>query len=373
MVLISSVIALSGIPSNVLAAEEGVQETEFSYETDDIGENVEEFAEDVEDSVPEGNWAAEEITGFSDGESEEFVAEDESGGETEPENQVFSDSVKSVSDVVESGSCGFNLTYTITGDESNGYILNISGTGDMYDYWASSNAPWMKKRENIVKIVMDGNIAKIGAYAFASCSRLTSVVIPESVTDISHAFPGCSSLTSIIIPEGVTNMDGAFYNCESLVSVTIPDGVTSINETFWGCDSLVSVTVPDSVTEMNGAFEECTSLVNVNIPKGVTDELFEAFRGCSSLASITIPENVTSIRSYTFGGCSSLTNIVIPKSVTEIESGAFENCSSLTNIIIPESVTRIGDSAFELCANLTNLVIPNGVTEIGYQCICVVW
>ena len=77
VVLISSVIALSGIPSNVLAAEEGVQETEFSYETDDIGENVEEFAEDVEDSVPEGNWAAEEITGFSDGESEEFVAEDE--------------------------------------------------------------------------------------------------------------------------------------------------------------------------------------------------------------------------------------------------------------------------------------------------------
>ena len=365
--MISSVIALSGIPGNVLAAEEGVQETEFSYETDDIGENVEGFAEEVEDSVPEENWDAEEITGFSDGESEEFVAEDESGGEIESENQVFSDNTKNVSDIVESGFCGFKLTYTITGDESNGYILNISGTGDMYDYWASSNAPWMKKRENIVKIVMDGNITKIGAYAFTSCSRMTSVVIPESVTDISHAFPGCSSLTSVIIPEGVTNMDGAFYNCESLVSVTIPDGVTSINEAFWGCDSLVSVTIPDTVTEMNEAFVYCESLVNVNIPKGVTDKLYDAFSGCSSLTSIIIPENVTAIPFGAFRYCDSLNNIVIPKSVTEIGPDAFYDCGSLTNITIPEGITRIGDSAFDHCDNLTNLVIPNSVTEIGYQ------
>ena len=53
----------------------------------------------------------------------------------------------------------------------------------------------------------------IGNYAFAYCSGLTSVVIPNSVTSIgSSAFYGCISLTSIVIPNSVTSIgENAFY------------------------------------------------------------------------------------------------------------------------------------------------------------------
>ena len=66
--------------------------------------------------------------------------------------------------------------------------------------------------------------------AFAHCSNLTSITIPESVTSIGNrAIAGCSSLASITIPESITSIEnGTFYDCSSLTLITIPESVTSI-------------------------------------------------------------------------------------------------------------------------------------------------
>ena len=77
----------------------------------------------------------------------------------------------------------------------------------------------------------------IGSYTFFNCSSLTSVTIPEGVTDIySQAFYGCSSLTSVNIPEGVTHIDyQAFANCTALKDIycsatNVPSAVASVFE-----------------------------------------------------------------------------------------------------------------------------------------------
>ncbi len=108
----------------------------------------------------------------------------------------------------------------------------------------------------------------IGEDAFEHCNTLTSVTIPNSVTDIENgAFFSCSGLTSITIPNSVTAIENfAFFGCFGLTSVTIPNSVTAIeNFAFFGCFGLTSVTIPNSVTAIEErAFADCSSLRTVN-------------------------------------------------------------------------------------------------------------
>ena len=169
------------------------------------------------------------------------------------------------------------------------------------------------------------------------------------VTSIgSEAFAYCSGLTSVTIPEGVTSIgSSAFYNCRGMTSVTIPSSVTSIGSSaFYGCSGLTSVTIPEGVTSIGDyAFYNCTSLTSVTIPDGVTSIGSSAFYNCTSLTSVTIPEGVTSIGSYAFEGCRGLTSVTIPEGVTSIGSSAFYNCRGMTSVTIPSSVTSIGYNA----------------------------
>ena len=222
---------------------------------------------------------------------------------------------------------------------------------------------------NLEYMTMPNSVTSIGSSAFYGCSSLTSINISDGVTEIdSDAFKGCSSLTSITIPDSVTSIGyDAFEDCSSLTSINIPDGVTELyGSVFDHCSSLTSITIPDSVTSIGyDAFRCCSSLKNINIPNSVTSIGDSAFYGCSSLTSINITDGVTSIGNWTFEDCSSLTSITIPDSVTSIGFRAFEGCSSLTSITIPDSVTSIDNDAFRGCTSLTSITIPNSVTSIG--------
>ena len=184
---------------------------------------------------------------------------------------------------------------------------------------------------------------------FIGCRSLTSLVIPDSVTNIGdYAFSGCRSLTSLVIPDSVTNIgDYAFEGCGSLSSLVLPDGVTSIGKcAFRECGSLSSLVLPDGVTNIGGnAFADCKSLRSVVIPNSVTSIGGGAFWGCKSLADIVIPNSVTSIGDCAFGGCSSLGSLVIPNSVTSIGKCAFGGCN-FPNDIEQELISRFGEKIF---------------------------
>jgi hypothetical protein len=197
--------------------------------------------------------------------------------------------------------------------------------------------------------------------AFKDCTNLTSITIPNSVTDIgSYTFENCTGLTSVTIPSSVESIpQDAFRKCTSLTSITIPNSVTYIRaNAFFGCTSLISIEIPNSVTDIGySAFEGCTNLTSITIPNSVTDIGYSAFEGCTSLTSVTIPSSVESIGEAAFKKCTSLTSITIPNSVTYIGANAFSGCSILATVTIGSGVESIGESAFESCSKLETVTV----------------
>jgi len=79
---------------------------------------------------------------------------------------------------------------------------------------------------SVAGVLFNKNQTKLIQYP---ASLTGSYVIPDSVSSIGHMAFICSRLTSVTIPNGVTNIeDGAFWVCTNLTSITIPKSVTHI-------------------------------------------------------------------------------------------------------------------------------------------------
>ena len=251
----------------------------------------------------------------------------------------------------------------------------------------------------VIPEFVDGyQVIAIGEGAFRGRYDLTTITLPESIMSIgNNAFRNCS-ITSINLPDNIFSLgNGAFANCLKLTSVVIPPYINEISTSiFWGCASLTSINLHDEVTTIGyGAFAMCTSLKELALPESVTAIKADVFYGCSSLTQITlpkdltvfgegvfgdcvsltkveIPEGITSIGAYTFSECSRLSEVILPDSITSIGEMAFTNCSSLKQITLTESIKKIGDGAFWGCEKLASINIPASVTSIGmtafYDC-----
>ena len=133
-----------------------------------------------------------------------------------------------------------------------GSVYYTAADGVLYANTSQGKMLVMAPKKLAGKLVVPDDVTIVRQNAFNSCTLLTEVQLPASLTKIDGAtFRFCSSLTKINIPESVTYIgQRAFEGCSSLPEVlTIPKSVKYIGEyAFNGCTSLKFIYIePDSV------------------------------------------------------------------------------------------------------------------------------
>lgn len=194
-------------------------------------------------------------------------------------------------DIIESGQCGDSINYIIYSD---GTVV-LRGTGEMYDYDIKENLSPFYKNTNLKTLMVSDSITSIGNHAFYDCENLTTVSLPTSLKTFGSGsfmykyddIGEIRGLTSIALPDGLTEIrSGAFWG-SAITSLTVPPSVTIVESSvFQGCANLETVRYEGTVIGEH-MFNRCIGLKNFTVATTVTEISAFAFRNCSNLELIT--------------------------------------------------------------------------------------
>ncbi|GHV11718.1 hypothetical protein FACS189491_03450 [Spirochaetia bacterium] len=120
------------------------------------------------------------------------------------------------------------------------YDLDKAGTGVLIEKYLGKSAV-----VRIPEIIEGYPVTAIGEGAFSENHGITSVVIPNSVTEIgAGAFYYCS-LKTVTLPDKLITIGRGAFNLSGLTSIKIPATVTTIEDsTFYYCTDLTTVPFP---------------------------------------------------------------------------------------------------------------------------------
>ena len=163
-----------------------------------------------------------------------------------------------------------------------------------------------------------------------------------------------SACRNTVIPNTVTNIgQWSYQGLVGMDEVIIPSSVTNISHVAFASSEIKRITIPGTVkTIENGAFDMCLYLEEVYIEDGLTSLGREAFRLCPNLKHCRLPNTITALPYGLFWQCDNLQELIIPNSVIEVGDYAAYSCTETTRLVIGSSVKSIGVYAFRTLSKL---------------------
>ena len=265
-----------------------------------------------------------------------------------------------------------NYTYFFD-EEGRAIICGYSGTEkdivvpaqlDGYDIYGIDHYVFQNNQYIETAVVSDG-IEIIGGDVFDNCPLLKSVVIPDSVTELSadcnfgtisncpeletvtlgknlYAFYGyelaeCPKLKEVIIDE-----ENPYIICEDLVVYT-KNRKTLVNFLDYNAESF---TVHDSVRVIGSDSFSGSDIKSIRFNDELIYISYFAFCNCDSLTEIVMPNGVQTAGICIFRMSDALTNVTLSEAFSDISSGMLDNCFELKNIYIPAGLESVDQEAF---------------------------
>lgn len=182
---------------------------------------------------------------------------------------------------------------------------------DMQNYSGPVNLDSFANVQEIKNIEGIGGFYNATSFSFGKATQVTA--IPN------YTFANMTKLTSVTLPDSISEIGlRAFQNCTSLSTVTIPAAVTKIGIYAFAGSGVRSVD-----------FSKCTGLTSISE---------RCFEKCGSLQKIEITDKIslTMVGIYAFDQCTSLQSVYLPDSMQTIGECAFANCKSLTTLSVPD-------------------------------------
>lgn len=275
-----------------------------------------------------------------------------------------------------------------TGTETNLIIpssFNIEGQ----DYQISKiNENALRGNSSVKTITIQNGITSIGKGAFAECSVLENVKIPDSVSRIEEdAFLKDNKLKKIDIsgkargsivgePWGAENA-AIYWSDTKVIGDFLFDTTNSVITKYLGNETVVNIPAdffidskeyrPKSIGPY--AFANKWQITEVNCESYSLTHIGEyAFSGCSNFQGFTFPNgyNVTSAGKYAFKNCKKFRGLSMGD-FTIVEEGLYYGCESLRGFgeLGLKNITAIKEKGFYGCKSMREIYLREGLTEIG--------
>ena len=205
----------------------------------------------------------------------------------------------------------YDNTNRVTRNNDGTYTYNLTGNAEISVVFKSAGENILFADPNVKAICVenwdtnqDGELSKAEAAAVTTLGTVFKNKADITSFDEFQYFTGLTaveadafynaSLTSIVLPNTITEIKLRAFSRTRLTSIQFPEGLTTIGErAFDNAESLEYVKFPQSLEYIGYYAFQATAIKHIFIPQNVTyigDESSNPFSGCKKLVSIVVDE-----------------------------------------------------------------------------------